>query len=158
MFWWSTEFSEFFLVFDVVIFVVLTFSRKSKGGLLFSCIIAFLWLASEVFWGRTWGGSPPLPPPLCLSQGNCLFARSHGLVVKAEDSQLSGCGFESRHRLLDGCYNWKIMKIKVAKWGTPKKYFKKGNCLSKMFRITSWSFKGMVQHKIGYFTKLMFVS
>ncbi len=25
-----------------------------------------------------------------------------GLVVKAEDSQLSGCGFESRHRILDG--------------------------------------------------------
>ena len=28
MFWSSTEFSEFFLVFDVVIFVVLTFSLK----------------------------------------------------------------------------------------------------------------------------------
>ena len=30
-------------------------------------------------------------------------ARSHGLVVKGEDSQLSGCGFESWHRILDGC-------------------------------------------------------
>ncbi len=51
----------------------------------------------------------------------------HGLVVKAEDSQLSGCGFKSRHRRLDCCKCcWllqlkKIMKIKVAKWGTPKK-------------------------------------
>jgi hypothetical protein len=30
------------------------------------------------------------------------MARSHGLVVKGEDSQLSGCGFESWHRILDG--------------------------------------------------------
>ncbi len=32
-----------------------------------------------------------------------LMARSHGLVVKGEDSQLSGCGFKSSHRILDGC-------------------------------------------------------
>ena len=51
---------------------------------------------------------------------------SHGLVVKAEDSQLSGCGFESRHRILVSFYNLKIMKTKVDKWGTPKKkYLKK---------------------------------
>jgi hypothetical protein len=36
-------------------------------------------------------------------------------VVKAEDSQLSSCGFKSRHRIL------LQLKIKVAKWGTPKK-------------------------------------
>ncbi len=47
-------------------------------------------------------------------------------MVKAEDSQLSGCGFKSRHRILDGCQRClllqlKIMKVKVAKWGTPKK-------------------------------------
>jgi hypothetical protein len=45
-------------------------------------------------------------------------------VVKGEDSQLSGCGFE-----LDGVseasYYIGKREIKVAKWGTPKKYFKK---------------------------------
>jgi hypothetical protein len=30
-------------------------------------------------------------------------ARGWGVVVKAEDSQLSGCGFEPRHPILDGC-------------------------------------------------------
>jgi len=42
-------------------------------------------------------------------------ARSHGLVVKADE-------FESR---LAGYYirTMKIMKTKVAKWGTPKKIF-----------------------------------
>jgi hypothetical protein len=40
-------------------------------------------------------------------------------VVKAEDSQLSGCGFEPRHHILDGVreasyYKWKN-EIKVAK-------------------------------------------
>jgi hypothetical protein len=28
--------------------------------------------------------------------------KSRGLVVKAEDSQLSGCGFEPLRRILDG--------------------------------------------------------
>ncbi len=46
-------------------------------------------------------------------------------MVKAEDSQLSSCGFEPRRRILDGVseasyYKWKN-EIKVAKWGTPKK-------------------------------------
>jgi hypothetical protein len=52
-------------------------------------------------------------------------------VVKAEDSQLSGCGFEPRRRILDGVskasyykLQWK-KEIKLAKWGTPKKYLKK---------------------------------
>jgi hypothetical protein len=30
------------------------------------------------------------------------YRESHGLVVRDEDSQLSGCGFESRRRILDG--------------------------------------------------------
>jgi hypothetical protein len=30
------------------------------------------------------------------------IGESRGLVVKAEDSQLSGCGFEPRRRILDG--------------------------------------------------------
>jgi hypothetical protein len=54
-------------------------------------------------------------------------------VVKAEDSQLSGCGFEPWHRILDGVseagyykLQWKN-EIKVAKWGTPKKYLKNKN-------------------------------
>ena len=50
------------------------------------------------------------------------------MVVKAEDSQLNGCGFKSWHRIIDGCkriasyYIKEKLKIKVAKWGTPKKY------------------------------------
>ncbi len=51
-------------------------------------------------------------------------------MVKAEDSWSRGCGFKP------GTVYWmdvsdalaitytKIMKIKVAKWGTPKKYLK----------------------------------
>ena len=60
-----------------------------------------------------------------------MIDESRGLVVKAEDSQLSGCGFEPRRRILDGVseasyykLQWK-KEIKVAKWGTPKKIFKK---------------------------------
>jgi hypothetical protein len=47
-------------------------------------------------------------------------------VVKGEDSQLSGCGFEPWCRILDGVseatYYIGKREIKVAKWGTPKKY------------------------------------
>jgi hypothetical protein len=56
---------------------------------------------------------------------------SRGLVVKLEDSQLRGCGFEPRRRILNGVRDaiyyklqWK-KEIKVAKWGTPKKYLRK---------------------------------
>ncbi len=50
---------------------------------------------------------------------------SRGLVVKAEDSQLSGCRFKPRRRVLDGVskasyYKWKN-EVKEAEWGTPKK-------------------------------------
>jgi hypothetical protein len=60
-------------------------------------------------------------------------ARSHGLVVKAEDSQLSGCGFESWHLILDGCKRCKLLKMKnyekkLAKWGTPN-FEKKKICI-----------------------------
>ncbi len=58
-------------------------------------------------------------------------ARSHGLVVNGDDLQSRDCGFESQRHILDGCkrcYSYyvikKITKIKVAKWGTPKKIFK----------------------------------
>ncbi len=49
-----------------------------------------------------------------------------GLVVRAEDSRPRGRGFDSR-RILDGCkrfasYYKEKLEIKVAKWGTPKKY------------------------------------
>ncbi len=53
-----------------------------------------------------------------------------GLVVRAEDSRPRGRGFESRC-ILDGCkqfasyYIKEKLKIKVAKWGTPKKIFLK---------------------------------
>ncbi len=50
-------------------------------------------------------------------------------MVKGEDSQLSDCGFEPRRRILDGVseasYYVGKKEIKVAKWGTPKKYLKK---------------------------------
>jgi hypothetical protein len=59
------------------------------------------------------------------------LGESRGLVVKAEDSQLSGCGFEPWHCILDGVskagyykLQWKNA-IKVAKWGTPKNIKKK---------------------------------
>jgi hypothetical protein len=51
-------------------------------------------------------------------------------VVRAEDSRPRGCGFETR-RILDGCkqfasyYIKEKLKIKVAKWGTPKNIKKK---------------------------------
>jgi hypothetical protein len=47
-------------------------------------------------------------------------------VVKGKDSQLSGCGFKSWHRILDGVSKAITLEkeIKVAKWGTPKKYLK----------------------------------
>jgi len=61
------------------------------------------------------------------------MARSHGLVVKAEDSWSRDCGFESRCHILNGCkqcYSYyiinctkKITKIKIAKWGTPNFFF-----------------------------------
>ena len=51
-------------------------------------------------------------------------------MVRAEDSCPTGCGFVSG-RILDGCkqfasyYIKENLKIKVAKWGTPKTYLKK---------------------------------
>ncbi len=51
-------------------------------------------------------------------------------MVRAEGSRPRGRGFKSR-RILDGCkrfanyYIKEKLKIKVAKWGTPKKYLKK---------------------------------
>jgi hypothetical protein len=54
------------------------------------------------------------------------MARSHGLVVTAEDSQLSGCGFDSRHRILDGCERLQLKKHenKDNQTGHTKKNFK----------------------------------
>jgi hypothetical protein len=50
-------------------------------------------------------------------------------VVKAENSKLSGCGFEPLRRILDGVSEARSYigkkEIKVAKWSTPKKYLKK---------------------------------
>jgi hypothetical protein len=58
-------------------------------------------------------------------------------VVRAEDSRPNGRGFESRC-ILDGrkrfasYYIKEKLKIKVAKWGTPKKIF--NNFLNVIFR------------------------
>ncbi len=47
-------------------------------------------------------------------------------MVNGADSQLSGCGFQPWRRILDGVseasYYIGKGEIKVAKWGTPKKY------------------------------------
>jgi hypothetical protein len=47
-------------------------------------------------------------------------------VVNGKDSQLSGCGFESQRRTLDGVSKAIAItlekELKVAKWGTTKKY------------------------------------
>jgi hypothetical protein len=57
-------------------------------------------------------------------------------VVRAEDSRPRGCGFETR-RILDGCkqfasyYIKEKLKIKVAKWGTPKNIKKKKKKIKK---------------------------
>ena len=34
---------------------------------------------------------------------------SHGLVVMGRDSRSKGCGFESRHRLLDGHFHINLL-------------------------------------------------
>jgi hypothetical protein len=53
------------------------------------------------------------------------MVRSHGLVVKREDSQLSGCGFESWRCILDSCQRSitieKLMKNTGSQMGHPKK-------------------------------------
>jgi hypothetical protein len=53
--------------------------------------------------------------------------RTAGQVVKADGSYPRGRGFKPQHRILDGCkqfasyYFKEKLKIKVAKWGAPKK-------------------------------------
>jgi hypothetical protein len=53
-----------------------------------------------------------------------MLGKSRCLVVKAEDSQLSCCGFEPLHRIMDGVskasYYIGKKEIKIAKWGSPK--------------------------------------
>jgi hypothetical protein len=60
-------------------------------------------------------------------------------VVKADNSQSRGCGFEPRRRILDEMQAKLAiaLKIKVAKWGTLKKYFKKSfpKRFSKKFKL-----------------------
>jgi hypothetical protein len=43
------------------------------------------------------------------------WARSHGLVIMADNSQLSGCGFESLHHTLDGCKQCQLLQLKNSK-------------------------------------------
>jgi hypothetical protein len=57
--------------------------------------------------------------------------RTPGLVVKADGSRPRGRGFKPWHCIFDGCkrftcyYVKEKFKIKVVKWGTPKKIFQK---------------------------------
>jgi hypothetical protein len=80
-----------------------------------------------------------------------------GLVVRAEDSRPRGRGFESR-RILDGCkrfasyYIKEKLKIKVAKWGTPKKYLKI-NSLAGRQKICQMDF--VIKKKIDHFNQMI---
>jgi hypothetical protein len=62
---------------------------------------------------------------ICFLKLSLIKCEKPGLVVRAEDSRPRGRGFESR-RILDGCkrfasyYIKEKLKVKVAKWGTPK--------------------------------------
>jgi hypothetical protein len=51
---------------------------------------------------------------LTVKQSDGLLARSNGLVVKGEDSQLSGSWFEFWHRILDGCKRL-VLQLKIKK-------------------------------------------
>ncbi len=70
---------------------------------------------------------------------NSVLGESRGLVVKAEDSQLSGCWFELDGVSKASCYKlqWKN-EIKVAKWGTPKKNIKKMNSVPSMCHVLNF--------------------
>jgi hypothetical protein len=57
------------------------------------------------------------------------MARNHDLVVKAGDSQLSGCGLESWQFILDGCKQCLLLQLKNNKnkgsqMGHTKKIYK----------------------------------
>jgi hypothetical protein len=69
---------------------------------------------------------------------NRTWGESRGLVVKGKDSQLNGCGFESRRRILDGVSeaSYYIEKgNKGSQMGHTKKIFKKK--VKSDFTITS---------------------
>ena len=84
-------------------------------------------------------------------------------MVRAEGSRPRGRGFESR-RILDGCkrfasyYIKEKLKIKVAKWGTPKKYLKtkylfkklKTDCLKIASLNKDTSFVPLIQVSVIY--------
>ncbi len=61
------------------------------------------------------------------------MARSHGLVVKADDSWPRGRGFKSRHRILDGCKRFAsyYIKEKIENKGSQMGHTKK-NILKKI--------------------------
>ena len=42
---------------------------------------------------------------MCVIKLDRTLGRSPGLVVTGDDSCLRGCGFESRHRILDGYFS-----------------------------------------------------
>ncbi len=46
-------------------------------------------------------------------------------MVRAEDSRPRGRGFEPLRKRFASYYIKEKLKIKLAKWGTPKKYLKK---------------------------------
>ncbi len=67
-----------------------------------------------------------------------LLARSRGLVVKADDLQSRGCGFEPRRRILDGmqaklAIALKIKRNKGSQMGHTKKNIKNQYYLLSLF-------------------------
>ncbi len=74
---------------------------------------------------------PKHVPKLRMNLLNFCLARSRGLVVKADDSQSRGCGFEPQRPILVGMQGklaiaLNIKRNKGSQMGhTKKKYFKK---------------------------------
>ncbi len=59
-----------------------------------------------------------------IKNGKIIKGKSRGLMVKAEDSQLSGCGLKSRRLILDGVSKITMKKRnKGCQMGHTKKVF-----------------------------------
>ncbi len=84
-----------------------------------------------------------------------LLGQSRGLVVKGEDSQLSGCGFESRRRIQDGVseasYYYIGKRNKGSQMGHTKKLKKKEKKASVSCRLKSKDHDWVKNHNVWCF-------
>ena len=70
--------------------------------------------------------SAQLPLATLGHKNDFRLGRSPGLVVMGGDSRLKGCGFESRHRILDGHFSHRfVVKICNVCLKRPKIYKKR---------------------------------